>query len=96
MTGNKIWFRRKSYGWGWVPVTCEGWLTTGLYILFITLYFWRVDTGKLEARDVINSFVPITVISTALLIAICYRFGEKPEWRWGGKKIKPPFSRWLR
>lgn len=25
---NKLWFKAKNYGWGWYPVTWEGWTVT--------------------------------------------------------------------
>lgn len=93
---NKIWFKRKTYGWGWYPSSPEGWLTMVVYFLIIWVYFWRTDMVRSTDQDIVNSFIPMITIATAILIAICYRFGEKPGWRWGGKKIKPPFSRWLR
>lgn len=31
----KLWFKRKTYGWGWTPVAWQGWLVIVLYVLFI-------------------------------------------------------------
>ena len=91
----KIWFRRKLYGWGWTPVTWEGWLVILIWvILFIplirkTLWF----SSKSADFDVIftpenqlKNFIFI-LISTGILILISYLKGEKPKWQWG-KRIE--------
>jgi len=70
---NKLWFKRKIYGWGWTPVLWQGWLTIALYILIIIL-----AASKKEPVSI--------VIATFLLIYICYKKGEKPRWQWGIKK----------
>src|SRR5215472_16377344 len=28
-----LWFRAKSYGWGWTPASVEGWLVLGLFMV---------------------------------------------------------------
>ncbi len=74
----KLWFKRKSYGWGWVPVTWQGW--TILAIWFIPFYF----TIKSFDHEWLKNLA-ITILLTALLIAICYLTGESPRWQWGYK-----------
>lgn len=78
------WFKRKIYGWGWMPVRWQGWLAIGLHILVVLLAtplmmgettFWRTF-----------AFTAIIVFSTFLLISVAYKKGEKPRWQWGFKK----------
>lgn len=91
----RIWFKRKSYGWGWFPVTWEGWLTVGLYVLFMVLFFGKIDQTDALVEKNLPIIIPVTTIATALLIALSYHFGESPRWQWGGKPIKkPPFKGW--
>jgi uncharacterized membrane protein YbhN (UPF0104 family) len=92
----KLWFKRKAYGWGWHPITWEGWLTVLIYVGIIILYFQNVDSNSHSVSDTLINVVPVTTIVTAIFIAIAYSRGEKPRWQWGGKQIKPPFSKWLR
>jgi peptidoglycan/LPS O-acetylase OafA/YrhL len=91
----KIWFKRRYYGWGWRPVSWEGWLTLGIYLMLITLFYWKGDDVEIVAAR-LKLLIPLVTITTAILIAISYHFGEKPRWQWGGKSIKPPFGRWLK
>jgi len=78
------WFKRKLFGWGWVPVKWQGWLVTALYLSVVLLAtpltmgdptFWRIF-----------AFTAVMVISTFILIRVAYKMGEKPKWQWGFKK----------
>lgn len=86
----KLWFRRKLYGWGWYPVTWQGWLVTLGYIFLILFFSFRIDEKSYLVRDTIfGIFVPFTCL-TFLLIFICYKTGEKPKWQWGREEKKIP------
>lgn len=85
MVKKRLWFKAKSYGWGWVPVTWEGWLVTILYILFITYRAATVsEMFDTETSFVFRYFFEILLATIPLLI-VCYIKGEKPRWRWGKK-----------
>ena len=77
------WFKAKLYGWGWVPVKWQGWLVLLVYIAVIIvaglLGGSRVESGE----QFLKWYSPLIVISTAVLIWICYKKGEKPRWMWG-------------
>lgn len=77
-----LWFKRKVYGWGWVPVTWQGWLTTGLYVVLIMAFGLTIDETS-PANEVMFTFIlPLVLISIAF-IRLCYKKGEKPKWQWG-------------
>jgi len=82
---NEKWFRAKEYGWGWYPSTWEGWVLTLGYIII------AIGGATLAAANPTTPFTriffPFLVLFTAVFIFICYTRGEKPEWRWGGKRI---------
>ena len=79
----KIWFRRKLYGWGWTPITWQGWGILLLYVVAMVLIFINIDKDSHSASDtLLNYFLPVLLL-TALLIFICYKTGEKPRWQWG-------------
>lgn len=73
-----MWFKRKRYGWGWYPASWQGWLITlfALAAVFCVAYYMPVE------EDPWRFFGFMTLI-VGLLIVICYRTGEKPEWQWG-------------
>jgi hypothetical protein len=82
----KLWFVRKTYGWGWTPVTWQGWLIIVVYTIGILKIFKNVDSQSHSGSDTLIGFALPFIILTSLLIAICYLKGEKPKWQWGNKK----------
>ena len=82
----KYWFAKKTYGWGWTPVTWQGWATVVIYVLLVTLFSFMIneEASNLENELIFKSLIPIAVL-TALLIYISYKKGEKPGWQWGKK-----------
>lgn len=82
------WFKAKLYGWGWTPVTWQGWATLLLFILLIVLNFLRIDANSHSVSDTLATFVPETFLLTLLLLLVCYAKGEKPRWQWGLPKEK--------
>jgi len=78
-----IWFGAKRYGWGWTPVTWQGWVATVAYIVAVVgwLVYRRNDLALGLHFDVLAAW-PMLVL-TALFIAVCWIKGERPRWRWG-------------
>lgn len=46
-----------------------------------------VDSQSRSAGDAFFGVTVPFVVLTAALIAVCWKTGEKPEWRWGGKPL---------
>lgn len=89
-TKRRLWFRAKHFGWGWYPASWQGWAVTVVYALLYLgsgLLFGAfapmvvADGGSVVEGSVL--FVSLLALITASLLAICYRYGEKPRWRWG-------------
>lgn len=76
------WFRRKGYGWGWVPAQKEGWLVILLYVAAVGRIAASADAVR-SASDVLLRITTPIVVLTIFLIIICYKTGEKPRWQWG-------------
>jgi len=70
------WFKRKKYGIGWMPATKEGWAVT----IIATLIVLGAAFGYSDQPKTLYSIIIIVAI---LLVAICYKTGEKPRWQWG-------------
>lgn len=84
-----LWFRAKRYGWGWTPVTWQGWAVVAVYLLW-TLFILE-DSGH-RSRTFFGGFAkffPRGLLLTGLLIAVCYWKGEKPRWSWGRRPDDP-------
>jgi hypothetical protein len=73
----KLWFRAKTYGWGWTVI-----------VVFALLQVWnflRIDTTSHSNSDTIRPFIIQLILSLIVLCFLCYTKGEKPGWRWGKK-----------
>lgn len=85
---NKLWFRRKTYGWGWTPITWQGWLVTFVVVIIPLLIKYTtkmMELSKLQQNFYTWASVPILLMGLTL---ICFRYGEKPRWQWGVKRTK--------
>lgn len=80
---NKLWFKRKHYGWGWYPATWEGGVVLLVWILLFALGLSVITPGSL-------AFYLYNLGLIVLLIAVCYKTGEKPRWQWGGDRVDQP------
>lgn len=89
MYTKKAWFHAKNYGWGWTPWTWQGWGLTILWLLAMIGDFLWIDGQSHSASDMILGFAPHAVTMTGLFVIIAALTGEKPEWRWAGKRVSP-------
>jgi hypothetical protein len=81
------WFKRKIYGWGWVPVTWQGFIVIILFVCVLVangIYFENkvLSQGNPTEFD-LGIFLGSIVVSIIIIISICYLKGEKPKWSWG-------------
>ena len=83
MKQNKLWFRAKMYGWGWYPISWEGWIITLLYVVSVMQPAISIDKASHSGSDFLINFSIPFIINTIFLLIICYAKGEKPKWRWG-------------
>lgn len=81
MKNKKLWFKAKNFGWGWTPITWEGWVVTLLYITSILVHVQNIDAQAQSASDFLIGFSIPFIINTIFLLIICYAHGEKPRWR---------------
>lgn len=79
----KLWFKAKLYGWGWQPVSIEGWGVLALYITAITVNFLNIDKVSYSVSDVLIRFSIPFIVNTIFFLTVCYAKGEVPRWRWG-------------
>lgn len=80
-----LWFKRKTYGWGWTPCTWQGWLVIAIYALAIIALATRLSDNPSPHELVYSYTLPIIGL-TVVLIAVSAITGEKPRWQWGEKK----------
>ena len=86
IAGDRLWFRAKRLGWGWVPATWEGWLVVAFFVAWTvlpTMILAKLDgtwTPRLTA-----SWAAHAAVMTAALVGVCWRTGERPRWRWSAR-----------
>ncbi len=82
----RYWFKRKIWGWGWTPATCQGWSVTLVYIALISVLLLSREEAIAGNPDSGSNFLvlglPIIVL-TVIFIYIAFKKGEKPKWQWG-------------
>lgn len=86
MNEKKLWFKAKNFGWGWYPVTWQGWVSTLIYVLFLVSEFSGLETNSVFG---INDLAVVSVkfiLVTALFSFLAWGTGERPRWRWDLKK----------
>lgn len=79
----RIWFRAKKYGWGWYPVTWQGWVVTLIGIFLIIRESIRIDMESQKGGDIMFGFFLPVLCIVALMLVTTYVTGEKPGWHWG-------------
>lgn len=80
-----LWFRAKRFGWGWYPVTWQGWT-----VLAVWLFVFVGIMSGLNQHASPWVFLGKVFGSVIVLLVICWKTGERPSWRWAGK----PISMW--
>jgi len=80
------WFKSKIYGWGWTPVTWQGWAVTFVALALIIGNGIRLSRYDISESEFAAYLIPHTIVIILVLIVICYAKGEKPRWQWGFPK----------
>jgi hypothetical protein len=73
------WFKRKLYGWGWVPAKWQGWIVILIWAILFIFSMIMIEENDHE----IGKNIAVILVITGLLIWVCYKKGEKPKWSWG-------------
>ena len=77
-----IWFPAKRYGWGWgLPVTWQGWAVMAAYFVMLLIGVFGIDPERQ-----LPLFMAWMLACSAVLVAVCWWKGERPRWRWGGRR----------
>ncbi|MES3005559.1 MAG: hypothetical protein V4664_01280 [Patescibacteria group bacterium] len=83
------WFAAKSFGWGWVPITWQGWLGTLIYVFLVVGDIIAAIAFDKISHSVGNTLLfvaPSFLLHTTLFLLLAYGKGETPTWRWGIKR----------
>jgi hypothetical protein len=82
----KVWFSSKKFGYGWgLATTWQGWVVYAVFIPTIIYTAVSIDSHTHSVSDSLIGIIPTLGLLLGTLLAICYKYGEKPQWRWGRK-----------
>lgn len=92
----RLWFRAKRYGWGWYPVSLEGWFITLLFMAAIAasaaafnVYIRSIaDNPHWLGFVAILGFMLWFVLLVKGMLIICAKTGERQPSAWARKKEK--------
>ena len=85
LRGTKAWFGPRTMGWGWEPVSWEGWVVSvTAIVLMLAPIAWAAQRGREDLW-----ILPWTLGVAAVLVVICRAKGTSP----GGPKLKKKFDR---
>lgn len=83
---DRYWFKRRRYGYGWVPTTWQGGLVVAvfLFVLILGLVLLK-DVPENTYTKEVGYYLALVFGSAILMILISYLKGPRPKWRWGKK-----------
>ncbi len=79
------WFKPKTYGWGFIPVSWEGWLMT---LALVGVLLMSAKTNGFFTENVTEYQVMRFLLDLLFIIGVFSYFAEKKtkgtlKWRWG-------------
>ena len=87
----KFLLKRRRYGWGWIPVTWQGWAIIFLQVAIIFIAAMDLPTKPIQpTADQLLRFFVLLGIAFANLLLIGLQVGPVPRWRWGKKDSDNP------
>ncbi len=82
---DEYWFPARRYGWGWgLPARWQGWVVLVAFFALLS----AISATFPPATQMGNYLVAMSGLCAAL-IAVCWRKGEPPRWRWRWGDRKP-------
>lgn len=84
---NRYWFKPKPYGFGFVPITWEGWLASLAFLGLVLLSVWvhNIGTDHPSTKDVIGFLFDVVVLTVSVTLLFDKKTKEDLKWRWGGR-----------
>jgi len=79
-----LWFKAKTYGYGWCPCNWKGWAVIAVYLI-VLVAFIRYCFSFGENFDVRLYLAGVGALTGALVL-VAYKKGEPAHWRWGEPK----------
>lgn len=85
------WFKRRRYGYGWTPVTWQGWsaVASFLTIVLVASTVLKDTPGNSYSLESLV-YLTLIVLAAVSLVVISVKKGPSAKWRWGSKATDNP------
>jgi hypothetical protein len=82
---NEYWFKSKRFGWGFVPISWEGWLMVFILVglMMLSGYLNNIFTEPVSIKDSFAFLFDVALIILASMPIHLKKSKDKPRWRWG-------------
>ena len=89
---NNYWFKRKRYGWGFAPVSWQGWIVVIDFVVLAVggAILLLPGSSQQATTSQILRFLGYLAVLTGLILYISLVRSPKPRWRWGKKPDDNP------
>lgn len=86
----KYWFRPKNYGYGFYPISWEGWISVVVFIglLSISTHINGFFTAEVGTKSGLRFLFDTAVISGLFTVLFKDKVVGGLQWRWGEKNEK--------
>ena len=86
------WFKRRRYGWGWTPVTRQGWLSVLVFMVVIigAAVYLLPEKPEVPTSLQLVTYLLVFLSAIFILVGISYAKGPAPRWRWGSTPDNNP------
>ncbi len=75
----KAWFKPKKFGWGWAPISWEGWLVTIVFVFLLIMAAYQVGAGPGSVGEKIAGILIIDIPTVIIMCVIAYLRTEKKD-----------------
>lgn len=76
-----LWFKARSFGWGWTPIGWQGWLVVALFLALLLagtgVYLHMLRAGN-DTLTTTMAFLVCIASLVGALIVIAFLTGENP------------------
>ncbi len=86
------WFKRRRYGYGWTPVTWQGWTTLVVFVIVLIGSGVVIlgDAPQDEFTSETAIYMLVVAASVVMLIVTSLIKGPVPKWRMGKRADDDP------
>ena len=81
----KYWFKSKCYGYGFCPISWEGWIATLVFIglIFVSAYVNGFFGSEIVTKDGVRYLLDLFILSSVFTALFKDSVDGGLQWRWG-------------